>query len=157
MAKQRTGTVIKDGPRWYAVVTVPNGPRKGTRFKYRLPDNMTEEQAKAEALRLSTDSDEVERLSRLPKRQRNKKRIVPKLHGKAGRALRTEKGRVVFHQHVVASLVTKTAAEIVKGKRREAIYEIKGCDGSDPVVRICDLMSAQMVSEPLPYIREACE
>ena len=158
MGRERTGTAILDGKRWIAVVTIPAGHRKGQRVKYRLRSGITAEEAKAEAFRLSNDPNEIAKLSALPKRKRKyKPRVKPEIHGKQGRAMRTETGRTVFHQHVVAVLIDKTAKDLVRKRKRADIYDVKGCDGTDPIVQICDVMRVQLVSTPLQYVTEACE
>ena len=169
MPRKRTGNILREGDHFVARVLLDDGKYA----RIHLPREFTKEQALQKVAHYVANPNEVativqdrkrqaraksiSRANRMRAKAKKKGVIKPKLHGKNGRALRTEKGRVVFHQHVVASLVTKTAAEIVKGKRRAAIYETKGCDGSDPVVRNCDVMGAQIISEPLPYVKDACE
>lgn len=172
MPRKRTGNVLWESDHYVARVAT-TWPDNGKRVRVHLDKTLTKEQAQAEALRLSADpqrvaeiikaqkrtkaSKAIARSNRLRAEARKRKLIKPKLHGKSGRMLRTEKGRAVFHQHVVATLIEKTAREVVKGRKRADVYDIKGCDGTDPIVKICDVMRAQLVSTPLQYATEACE
>ncbi len=172
MPRKRTGNVLWEVDHFVARVCATNRPDDGKRIRIPLPKEFTKEQAQAAAQYYAANPEEVAKIAAQQKATKrsaaiarsNKKRakeakrtIRPKLHGKSGRALRTEKGRVVFHQHVVASLITKTAKDIASGKRRTAIYEQKGCDGTDPIVGVCNAMNVPMVGVPLQYAREACE
>lgn len=172
MPRKRTGNILWETDHYVARVAAC-APDNGKRVRVHLDKALTKEQAQLEAQRLSADPDRVMAIIKEQKRKkasraiaksnklraeaRKRKLIKPKLHGKAGRMLRTEKGRAVFHQHVVATLIEKTAREVVKNRKRADVYDIKGCDGTNPVVQICDVMRVQLVSTPLQYVTEACE
>ena len=169
MPRQRTGNILFEKDHY--VARVLNSDSKYVRIH--LDKGFSKEQASAEARRLAEDVERVEQICRAKKREkaskaiarsnklraeaRKRKLIKPKLNGKSGRMLRTEKGRAVFHQHVVASLIEKTARDVAKARKRAEIYDVKKCDGSDPYVRICDVMSSPNIGTPAQYVVEACE
>lgn len=165
MPRNRTGNILREGDRFVARILIA----RNKYLRIRFDPSLTEEQARARAFVLATNEDalteEIDEQNKrkmtipavqqkllqgafaIPLSVRTGKPITPRIGGKRGRVIMTDKGNAITHEHLVATMTKKEAMKHVEAH----------CDGTCGVCYTCVRWRCRWCKKPsLPSYCRSC-